>query len=93
MVIIKTYNKLVRARIPEIIEASGKTCVTEILCGENYLKMLEAKLDGELLEYHKDQNIEELADMMEVTRVCAAARGYPNGYVEGLTAIPIKNGK
>ena len=27
----KKYNKLVRDRIPEIIEASGNTCITEIL--------------------------------------------------------------
>ena len=30
------YNKLVRDRIPEIIEASGKSCVTEILSDEAY---------------------------------------------------------
>ena len=55
------YHKLVRDRIPEIIEASGKTCVTEALSDEEYLKMVDAKLDEELAEYHKDQNIEELA--------------------------------
>ena len=46
------YNKLVRDRIPEIIEASGKTCVTEILSEETYLRMVYAKLDEELAEYH-----------------------------------------
>ena len=49
---IKTYNKLVRDRIPEIIENSGKTCVTEILSDEDYLRMLDAKLDEELAEYN-----------------------------------------
>ena len=73
---IKKYNKLVRDRIPEIIESSGRTCVTEILSDEDYLKMLDAKLDEELAEYHADQNIEELADLMEVIRACAVARGY-----------------
>ena len=73
---IKTYNKLVRDRIPEIIEASGKTCVTEILSDEDYLRMVDAKLDEELAEYHKDQNIEELADLMEVIYAAAIARGY-----------------
>lgn len=70
------YNKLVRDRIPEIIEASGKTCVTEVLSDEEYLKMIDAKLDEELAEYHKDQNIEELADLLEVIRAAAVARGY-----------------
>lgn len=72
----RKYNKLVRDRIPEIIESSGKSCVTEILSDEDYLKMLDAKLDEELAEYNKDQNLEELADLLEVIRACAVARGY-----------------
>ena len=72
----KSYQKLVRDRIPEIIESSGNNCVTEILSDEDYLQMLDAKLDEELAEYHADQNIEELADLMEVIRACAVARGY-----------------
>ena len=70
------YNKLVRDRIPEIIEVSGKTCKTEILKDEEYIRMIDAKLDEELAEYHKDQNIEELADLMEVIHAAAIARGY-----------------
>jgi len=38
--------------------------------------MLDKKLDEELAEYHKDQNIEELADLLEVIHACAVARGY-----------------
>lgn len=83
---IKTYNKLVRDRIPEIIEASGKTCVTEILSDEAYLEMLDKKLDEELAEYHKDQNIEELADLLEVIRACAVARGYSVEELEQIRA-------
>lgn len=72
----KLFNKLVRDKIPEIIEASGKNCETEILSEAEYLKMLDAKLDEELVEYHKDQNIEELADLLEVIYAAAKARGY-----------------
>ncbi|MBE5872706.1 MAG: phosphoribosyl-ATP pyrophosphohydrolase [Lachnospiraceae bacterium] len=71
-----TYNKLVRDKIPEIIQADGKTCFTEILSEEDYLKMVDLKLDEELAEYHKDQNIEELADLLEVVYAAAKARGY-----------------
>ena len=70
------YNKLVRDRIPEIIESSGKSYTAEILSNEEYLRMLDAKLDEELAEYYKDQNIEELADLLEVIRAAAVARGY-----------------
>ena len=70
------YNKLVRDRIPEIIESSGKTCTVETLSDEDYLHMVDAKLDEELAEYHKDQNIEELADLLEVIYAATKARGY-----------------
>ena len=73
---IMHYNKLVRDRIPEIIDSSGKFCTTEILSAEAYLRMIDATLDEELAEYHKDQKIEELADLLEVIRAAAIARGY-----------------
>ncbi len=71
-----SYNKLVRDRIPEIIRDSGKSCTTEVLSKEQYLKMLDAKLDEELAEYHTEQNIEELADLLEVIFAAALARGW-----------------
>lgn len=83
---IKSYHKLVRDRIPEIIEASGNTCITEILSNEDYLRMLDTKLDEELAEYHADQNIEELADLMEVIYAAAIARGYTLEQLEQVRA-------
>ena len=80
------YNKLVRDRIPEIIEASGKSCVTEILSDEAYLRLLDAKLDEELAEYHSDQNIEELTDLLEVIYAAAMARGYTLEQLESVRA-------
>ena len=80
------YNKLVRDRIPEIIEASGKSCVTEILSDEAYLRMVDAKLDEELAEYHSDQTIEELADLLEVIYAAAMARGYTLEQLESVRA-------
>ncbi len=83
---LKKYNKLVRDRIPEIIETSGQTCVTEILSDEEYLKMIDAKLDEELAEYHQDQNIEELADLTEVIHAAVIARGYTREDLERVRA-------
>ncbi len=87
----KTYNKLVRDLIPEIIEASGKECRTRVLSDEEYLKMLDAKLDEELEEYHKDQNIEELADLLELIYAAATARGYTLDELESVRAEKAKN--
>ena len=81
-----TYNKLVRDRIPEIIEKSGNRCVTEILSDEEYTEMLDKKLDEELAEYHKDKNVEELADLLEVIYACAQARGFSLEELENVRA-------
>ena len=69
------YNKLIRDRIPEIIEMSGKSCVTEVLSDDEFLLMADKKLDEELAEYHRDGNVEELADLLEVIYTAAKARG------------------
>ena len=69
------YNKLVRDRIPEIIEASGKVCLTATLSDEAYLHMLDKKLSEELTEYQESKSMEELADLIEVIAATAKARG------------------
>lgn len=71
----KTYNKLVRDKIPEIIESDGKKCVTRALSQEEYLKELRRKLDEEVQEYHESGDHEELADILEVVYALATATG------------------
>lgn len=73
---IKSYHKLVRDRIPEIIEADGKICMTEILADEDYLHFLDAKLNEELAEYQESKSLEELADLLEVMQAVVKARGW-----------------
>ena len=72
----KIYNKLVRDRIPEIIETDGKTCITEILSDTQYLEMLDAKLSEELTEYQESKSLEELADLLEVMQAVVEARDW-----------------
>lgn len=84
------YHKLVRDRIPEIIRASGKACRTEVLSDDAYLKMIDAKLDEELAEYHKEQNLEELADLLEVLHAAVIARGYTLEELETVRAQKAK---
>ena len=78
----KVYQKLVRDRIPEIIEADGKTCVMETLSDSRYLEMLDAKLAEELAEYQESKSLEELADLLEVMRAVVQARGWTWGQLE-----------
>lgn len=72
---MKVFNKLVRDKIPQIIEASGKTPVTRILEQDAYLDCLEKKLDEEVREFHESKESEELADILEVVYALAEAHG------------------
>ena len=46
----KTYHKLVRDRIPEIIREPGKTCEVVTLAAEEYHQALRQKLVEEAME-------------------------------------------
>lgn len=78
------HNKLVRDKIPQIIEQSGKICVTRILSDEEYAAALNAKLQEELNEYLADGSMEELADLLEVMMAAAKARGHDFSEVEAI---------
>jgi predicted house-cleaning noncanonical NTP pyrophosphatase (MazG superfamily) len=66
------YNKLIRDRIPEIIEASGKQCNLKVLNDSDYIDSLNNKLQEELNEYLESNSIEELADLVEVVYAIAS---------------------
>lgn len=70
------YDKLIRDKIPEIIEESGKKCTVKIMDNDTYIKYLDAKLNEELAEYQADKSLEELADLLEVMYSVVIARGY-----------------
>ncbi|MCI6639225.1 MAG: nucleoside triphosphate pyrophosphohydrolase [Pygmaiobacter massiliensis] len=72
----KLYHKLVRDRIPEIIETDGNVCVRETLSDEEYLRLLDEKLDEEVGNYQQNKSLEELADLLEVLGAVVTARGY-----------------
>ncbi|MBQ3080576.1 MAG: nucleoside triphosphate pyrophosphohydrolase [Clostridia bacterium] len=63
---MKSYSKIVRDKIPEIIEKSGKSCVWEKVSTEEAVLGLENKLLEEVREYLESREIEELADVLEV---------------------------
>lgn len=84
---IKVYNKLVRDKIPEIIEESGAKCKVRVLTDSEYLEMIDKKLDEELKEYQKDKNLEELADMLEVIYAATLARGFTLEELEATRAM------
>ncbi len=60
------YNKLVRDKIPEIIEVDDKKANTRTLKDGEYLVELARKLQEEAEEFIKDASINELADIKEI---------------------------
>ena len=77
-------GKLVRDKIPQIIEASGATPLTRILETEEYLSCLEAKLDEEVQEFHESKSPEELADILEVVYALAENLGHSRQELESV---------
>lgn len=82
------YNKLVRDKIPNIIENSGKKFSIEILNDENYVIALQEKLHEELAEYSDattDENsLEELADILELIYALSKIHGSNPGGLEAI---------
>ncbi len=69
------YCKLVRDKIPQIIEKDGKRALIEVLDDESFEPFLERKLDEEVKEYHESKDAEELADILEVLITLAKLKG------------------
>jgi predicted house-cleaning noncanonical NTP pyrophosphatase (MazG superfamily) len=72
---VVVYNKLIRDRIPQIMEAQGKTFTVLTLNSERYLQTLNEKLREEVTEYIADGSIGELADLAEVLYAILKAKG------------------
>lgn len=72
---MKVYNKLVRDKIPAIIEASGKKANVGVMSDQEYEKALDVKLYEELNEYNEEKDINELADLIEVIYAIVEQKG------------------
>lgn len=71
----EVYNKLVRDRVPEIIESSGKKATVKKVDDIEYSQYLRYKLVEEVKEFLDSGNPEELADILEVVATLGSLRG------------------
>ena len=72
-----TYNKLVRDRIPEIIDSEpGRKSQYRILDDDEYLIQLNKKIIEESNEFIEENSIEELGDLMEVINAIMKLKCY-----------------
>ena len=73
------YNKLVRDRIPQIIEKSGSKFTTRTLDPSEHLTEIKKKLEEEVQEFQETTNaqdaLEELADILELIHAALPIHG------------------
>lgn len=75
---MESYNKLVRDKIPEILDGKGVRYDKKIASNEEYKAELIKKLGEETEEFLKDGDIEELADVIEVIEALKKLPDYEN---------------
>lgn len=80
----KTYDKLVRDRIPEIVRGRGAVPTTRTVEGSDLEARLVAKLHEEVAEFEESREPEELADVMEVLYALGKVRGVDEEGLEKL---------
>lgn len=83
----RSYNKLVRDRIPELIQESGRKSTSRILSESEYFDALIDKVIEEIEEYRISGNEEELADVYEVLDCLVELKGYEPMHIDYLQLI------
>ena len=72
---MSTVEKLVRDKIPEIMASRGEKVVVRKVSGAELVRMLKLKLLEEVFEYLESDQVEELADVVEVVLELARTHG------------------
>lgn len=81
----RVYHKLIRDKIPDILQAKDIQCeVVRTLDDQNYEYLLGQKLSEEVQEYRDSKNPEELADILEVLMAIAAQKNLSWDEIERL---------
>lgn len=75
---MESYNKLVRDRIPEILDEKGISYERRTATPEEYKTELIKKLDEEIREFSADVSPEEFADVLEVIDAIKKLPEYAN---------------
>lgn len=83
----RSYNKLVRDNIPQLIEESGRSCTSRVLSEDDYYHALLDKIVEEIQEYRVSGNEEELADVYEVLDCLVELKGYEPMHLDYLQLI------
>ncbi len=77
-------SKLVRDSIPDIIRAEGRVAKIRIANDEEYQLKLREKLQEEVNEFLESENVEELADILEVVYALNESAGKDRNILESI---------
>lgn len=75
---MKTYNKLIRDKIPQVMDKKSVTYSVRRLNDQEYVEKLNEKLQEELDEYFaagEESQVEELADLVELVYAILENKG------------------
>ena len=72
------YNKLVRDKIPEILDKKGVPYEKSVASYDEYKTELIKKLEEEIIEFKEEGSVEELADVLEVVDALKKLTDYAN---------------
>lgn len=72
---MKTYNKLVRDKIPQVLDEKNIKYNIRIAEDQEYLIKLQEKLQEEILEFKRTPNLDEYIDIVEVLEALAKYHG------------------
>lgn len=75
---MESYNKLVRDKIPEILDQKGISYEKRVASPEEYKAELIKKLGEEVKEFSDRGDLEELADVIEVIEALKKLPSYKN---------------
>jgi len=85
------YNKLVRDKIPEIIESNNEEAIYRYLSDNEFKEYLKLKLSEVLNSKNDDETLEEVADLLEVIKFYLKVHNYT--LEDALNMCEIKNEK
>jgi predicted house-cleaning noncanonical NTP pyrophosphatase (MazG superfamily) len=89
---MKRYEKLVRDKIPQIIDAAGKKCRYRTCEGEEFRASLCNKLIEEVGEFIAEPSTAELADIYEVLETFSAEFKLSSAYADQIAKRVTKGG-
>lgn len=81
------YNKLVRDKIPQLIEESGRKQTSRVLNEDEYFNALIDKIVEEIEEFRASGNEEEIADVYEALDCLVKFKEYEPMHIDYIRLI------